>query len=180
MKKNYIGIATTAILVILMVINVFLLIRTKILMKDNAVLRENKETYILPDGYTPAAIKAAWDSSSPSPSGWVVRYASNECIYCKLDFEWERLASTIERINYRTTIILPDESYQFNDDAVIPVNAQQIAFVNIEWIRQFRFTKTPVIIVFDNNGRVLWHHVGMLNEDDYKSAEKVIVKNSKG
>jgi thioredoxin-related protein len=55
-----------------------------------------------------------------------------------------------------------------------------MAFVKMDWIKQFRFTGTPIIVIFDNNGRVLWHRGGILNEDDYKSAERTIVKNAKG
>jgi thioredoxin-related protein len=50
----------------------------------------------------------------------------------------------------------------------------------MDWIKQFRFVATPTIVVFDNNGRVLWHRIGMLKEADYESVEKVVVKNAKG
>ena len=174
MKKSIIGILTTVVLVAIMAANAFMLIRIWMLMSnDGAVLRENKASYTFPDGYTPEGTKLSWNESLPAPSGWVVRYASNGCIYCKLDFEWERLAHQLER-NYRIITLLPNEESQFAKDQMIPENAQQLVFIKMDWIKQFRFTGTPTTIIFDNNGRMIWHHQGMLGEDDYNLAKKLL------
>ena len=164
-----------AIVVIAMSVNAFMLIHTWMLMNTNATLRENKASYILPDGFTPEKTKVT--SNAPLPSGWAVRYASSGCIYCKLDFEWENLASQLERRNYRIITILPNASSQFDKDQIIPKNAWQMAYVKMDWIKQFRFLGTPTVIIFDSKGHVLWQCTGMMSSSDYEAAAKAIIKN---
>jgi len=180
MKAKIIGRLTAAALVIVMAGNAFILVRIWMLTQTDSFYREKKAVYILPEGFTPAKTKVSWGESLPAPSGWVVRYASSGCIYCMLDFEWERLVSQLELHNYRTILILPKETDQFDEDRIIPENAQQMAYVRIDWVKQFRFTGTPTLVIFNNNGRVLWHNRGMLNEADYKSAKKAVLRNVKG
>jgi hypothetical protein len=181
MKAHLIDKLATVVLIIIMAVNAFMLIRTWSLMNTNintnVVLRENKATYILPDGFAPGKTKVSWDESLPTPSGWVVRYASSGCIYCVQDSEWDRLVSQLGHLNYRTILLLPRERDQFDEDQIISQTMQQMAFVKMDWIKQFRFTGTPTVVIFDNNGHVLWHRIGMLNEADYESAEKVITRN---
>jgi thioredoxin-related protein len=174
MKKRLIEKIAFALLIVAMAVNAFMLIRIWLFMRHDGILRENKISYILPDGFTPTRAKISWNEALPTSSGWVVRYASTGCIYCRLDFEWERLVPLLERLGYRTTILLPKETDEFEDDKIISENAQQMAFVKMDWIKQFRFTGTPTVIVFDNNGRVLWHHNGMMKNVDYESARSAI------
>jgi len=169
----------TITLIIVMLINVFILIRIRLVMNTDSILREDKTSYIFPDGFTPAKMKITWDESLSAPSGWVVRYASKGCRYCALDAEWERLIPQLEHLDFRTILLLPTETDQFDEDQMIPERAKQMAFVRMDWIKQFRFTGTPTTVIFDNNGRVLWRHYGMLKEADYKSAEKAIVKHTR-
>jgi len=167
---------TTTILVIVMTVNTFMVIRIWVLVNtDEKVMQEKKSSYILPEGYTPKKTIITWNDSSSSPSGWVVRYANQGCMYCKLDFEWERLASELDRHNYRTILVLPLNENQYDEDNVIPKTAKQMAFVKTEWIKQFSFRGTPTVVIFDNNGRMIWHRNGMLTEIDYNSAIKAIV-----
>jgi thioredoxin-related protein len=147
-------------------------------MNANAILRGSKVSHVLPDGLKPQKTKIAWDESLSEPSGWVVRYTSRGCIYCNLDFEWERLTPLLEHLNYRTILLLPRETDQYDEDWIIPETAQQMAFVRMDWIKQFRFSATPTLVIYDKNGRVLWHRIGMLNEDDYQSAEKAVLRNT--
>jgi hypothetical protein len=178
MGRNLIEKSTLMILIIIMVANATILIRIWMLMRTEAILRENKTSYILPyDGYTAEKNKLSWDKSLPIPSGWVVRYARSGCVYCKLDFEWERLFSLLEHSNYRTIIALPQETDRIASVGVIPKHVQQMAFVKMNWIKQFRFTATPSVIIFNNEGRILWNHVGMMSDADYKSAKKAIGNN---
>jgi len=179
MTTKIIDKSTTILLIIIITVNVFMLIRIWSPMDTNAVLREKKTSYILPDGFTPGKTKVSWNDSLLASSGWVVRYASKGCIYCVQDTEWERLVPQLERLNYRTILLLPREADQFDEDQIISQAVRQMAFVKMDWIKQFRFSGTPTIVVFDNNGRVLWHRTGMLQEADYESAEKVIIKNVK-
>jgi len=178
MKVNLIKRLAVTVLIIVMAINGFMLIRIWSFMSDNAILRENKVSYVLPDGLTPQNKKVAWDESLSMPSGWVVRYTSMGCIYCYLDFEWERLAPVLERLDYRIILLLPRETDHYHDEQIIPESAQQMAFVRMDWIKQFRFSGTPTLVIYDNNGRVLWQRSGMLNEDDYQSAEKAVLRNT--
>ena len=176
MKRNIIENLTKIVLVIFIVIDAFMLIRIGFLLKNtDAILRENKTSYILPEGFTPAKTRITWNDSPP-PSGWVVRYARNGCIYCSLDFDWERLVSQLERLNYHTVLLLPKETNKLDEDQIFPKTAQQMAFVRMDWIKQFRFTGTPTVVIFDNNGHVLWRHRGMLKNKDFNEAEKVLLK----
>ena len=179
MKNNLTEKMIVAILAAVIMGNAFMLIRIWLPTRADSFYREKKNEYVLPDGFTPANTKISWDETLPTSSGWVVRYASRGCIYCKLDFEWERLVPQLEHLNYRTILLLPKEADQFNESGIIPATAQQMAFTDIDFIKQFRFTGTPTLVIFDNNGRLLWHKEGMLNEADYKSAEKAVVKNAK-
>jgi hypothetical protein len=179
MKGNIVEKLTTTILVLAIAVNAFMLVNIWLPTNTNVALRENKPSYILPDGFAPGKTKISWNDSLPTPSGWVVRYASKRCVYCLQDSEWERLALQLERLNYRTIVLLPKEADQFDEGEIIHQTVRQMAFVNMDWIKQFRFTMTPTVVVFDNNGRVLWHRTGMLQEADYKLAEKAITKNAK-
>ena len=164
----------STLLVIIMTINAVMLIRVWILANTNAILRDTKATYILPDGYSPDKIKISWNESVPVPSGWAIRYAGSGCIFCKLDYEWEHLAAHLERLNYRTIILLPNVASKYDEVSIIPKNAKQMAFVKMDWLKQFRFIGTPTLIIFNNRGRVIWHRNGMLSEADYIAAKKAI------
>jgi len=176
MKEKSIEIVITIVLIVIMAINVFFLICINLPMNADAILQESKATYMLPDGFSPENTKLSLNESS-SPAGWVVRYASNGCIYCKLDFYWEHYASKLESLNYRIILLLPKEEDKFDDDRIISKTLQQLAFIKPEWIKQFRFTGTPTVVIFDNNGRVLWRHAGLLKEVDYNSLKMAIEGN---
>ena len=154
--------------------NAFMLISIWTLINTDAILREIKTSYTLPDGFTSTKTKITWDDSLPPPSGWVVRYASAWCIYCNLDFEWDHLASLLEHLNYRIILLPPKEMDQINDVHKFSKNMQQMTFVKMDWIKQFRFTGTPTIAIFDNKGRMLWHHTGMLKDVDYEFVKKIL------
>jgi len=180
MKEKIIEGFTAVILLVFMALNVFILVRIWQLINIDSIYREKKAEYILPEGFTPAKTKLLWDEQLPAPSGWVVRYASKDCVYCKLDFEWERLVPLSERLNYRTILLPPTENDHFADEQIFPARALQMAYVKMDGIRQFRFSGTPTVVIFDNRGHVLWHRKGMLSDVDYESAEKAVLKNIKG
>jgi len=171
---------STILFIVVMAVNFYILIQIRLLTPQDSFYREEKAWYILPEGFTPEKTRVSWDESPPEPSGWVVRYTSSGCIYCKMDFEWERLASQLEILNYRTILLLPKEAVKLDEEQIIPENALQMAYFKMDWIKQFHFTGTPTVVIFDNNGRLLWHRSGMLNEADYESAKRAIIKNAKG
>jgi len=179
MKENLIEKFLAAVLVTVMAFNAFMLIGIWKTINTDAVFQEKKAIYALPNGFTAAGTNVVLNKSLPLPSGWVVRYVSKDCIYCELDFEWERLALHLEKHNYRTILLLAKEAGQFEKDQIVPETAQQLVFIRMDWIKQFRLTETPTVIIFNNDGRVLWSHRGMLEHADYKSAEKVIARNVK-
>ena len=179
MKENLIGKLATSVLILVIAVNVFILFRIWQMMPMDSFYREKKTEYILPDGFTPEKTKVLQDESSSALSGWVVRYASRGCIFCNLDYEWERLVPVLERNNYRTILLLPNETDQFAESRVLPESAEQMAYVKMDWIKQFRFTGTPTLVIFNNKGRVLWHRTGMLQDVDYESIVKTIENNRK-
>jgi len=96
-----------------------------------------------------------------------------------LDFEWERLVSLLDRIKYRTIILLPKEIGQFEIDRMTSKTIQQFAFVKMDWIKQFRLLGTFTVIIFDNARHILWRRSVILKEEDYISVKKVLIYNAK-
>ena len=179
MKENIIGKLVYIVLVALMAFNAFMLVSIWQLIRTDSLYRKKKVEYILPDGYTPTKTKILWEETLPVTSGWVVRYASSSCMYCKLDYEWEYLFHLLKSSNYRTLLLLPRSDDQFEEDQIQSEGIRQLAYVKMDWIKQFRFTKTPTVVIFDSSGRVLWQHRGMLKDADYESAKKVVIRNIK-
>jgi len=179
MKGKIVRNISSIVLVTFMVFNAFILIRIWQLISTDSLCREKKAEFILPDGFQPTKTKVSWDETLSAPSGWVVRYASSGCIYCKLDYEWEKLLPFLKSHNYRTLLLLPKIGDQFEEDQIQSENVRQMAYVKMDWIKQFRFTGTPTVVIFDSNGRVLWQHRGILKDADYKSAQKIVLRNKK-
>ena len=172
--RNFIAI----ILVVFMVVNAFILLQIYLVTETESLLKEKKLSYVFPDGLTPLKTKAIWSDSTSDLTGLAVRYVSSGCIYCRLDFDWQSLNNILEQLNYRTILLLPSSSERFDDDHIFPNNTQQFAFVKMDWVKQFRFTETPTTLIFNNNGQVIWHNNGMLNNDDYQLAKDAVIKNA--
>jgi hypothetical protein len=114
------------------------------------------------------------DARWMSPSGWAVRYAGRSCPYCAQDAGWARLAAELQRRDYPVTILLPRAAERFPADLVLPNDAPQVAFAPMEWLKQFRLTMTPSLLLFSGRGDLIWHRQGVLGPWDVQSALQAI------
>jgi hypothetical protein len=58
----------------------------------------------------------------------------------------------------------------FDPAGLIPATAPQVAFVSMEWVRQFRLTATPTVMLFNRAGALVWTQQGMLRPDSIDGA----------
>lgn len=114
-----------------------------------------------------------------SRTGWAVRYAARTCGYCSRDTQWQRLAPQLESADYEVIVLLPRAEEEFPEKDVVPKEAPQAVFVPMEWIKRFRLTATPSLLIFSRQGQLIWSRQGMLVPSDPESAMRAI-KRHKG
>jgi len=111
---------------------------------------------------------------SDSGKGWAIRYAEVGCKYCASDAQWKLLASKLQEAGFEIIVLLPSPKGEYPQDGLVPKGIQQAAFMNVEWIKHFRLSVTPTILLFDNRQRLLWQRQGVLDSQDVASAVRVI------
>lgn len=112
-------------------------------------------------------------------SGLAIWYGSSACPFCRKDGRWSTLAERLRLKGVQVVIVLPNAREAFNDDEVVPRGAPQMAFVNVEWQRQYRLTATPTLLIFDANGGFVWHREGQLSSADVRAAMDAVDEASK-
>jgi hypothetical protein len=133
--------------------------------RDPSDMRAN----VPPSGYSAAGEKAPLPSLSES--GWAVRYATPQCGYCRSDeAQWSMLKSKLIKKGYRIYEVPPDSVASYFDSAPELANETQISYVEVGWMKRYRFTATPTTLLFDGRGKLIWSHMGIMNKDDQKSA----------
>jgi len=135
-------------------------------------LRDGSATgFEFPDleGYGPSGEKTAGRAPRRS-GGLIVRYASQDCGYCERDVEWSHLASGAARYGFRVVFLLPSAVHAFSPDRLVPRGVRQIALVSMDWMRRFRITITPTLLVFGPDGGLLWQRQGVLSSEDTRAA----------
>jgi hypothetical protein len=125
-----------------------------------------------PDGFTAKGVRVGIVPGRRA--GWAVRYAANRCVYCRRDnTTWNRLAAELQRLGYQVIDVVPSAKDHYPNDAA-PRGAPQEAYVSVKWIRRFRLTVTPTLLIFGPDQRLIWSRQGMLYPADPKSAVRVI------
>jgi hypothetical protein len=120
-----------------------------------------------PDGFAADGEKAA---APKSPSGWVVRYSAQSCKYCRKDENlWNPLQSELQRMGYQVFVVVPSARDEFSHQDASVLGTQQLTYVNMGWIKQFRLSETPTVLIFNNDG-LIWSHQGTLGASDPASA----------
>jgi hypothetical protein len=104
----------------------------------------------------------------------VVRYAAQSCGYCARDIEWPQLAGQMRQRGVRVVVLLPRASERFSQDALVPSDAPQIAFISMEWMTQFRLTMTPTVMLYDTAGDLIWAQEGVLPPDSVARAVRAL------
>lgn len=122
----------------------------------------------LPEGFTSDGARVGSDGEHAA--GLVVRYAAAMCPYCRADRQWVPLSARLQRRGYRVVFILPFAKDRYADKDVIPRGAPQEAYISMEWIRHFRLTLTPTVLMFGPHQNLVWAHQGVLSASDVRSA----------
>jgi hypothetical protein len=129
-----------------------------------------RATYGRGDGSDPVPIPAGFTLDGTPLEINNVRYAvwfaSSKCPYCQRDEEWRRLAGILAQRGVRVIVLLPSASDAFADDGAAPENAQQVVYMNGDWIRRYPLSGTPTLLIFDRQHQLLWHRYGMLRPAD--------------
>ena len=110
----------------------------------------------------------------PSGSGVAVRYASSQCGFSARDEEWKGLASLLKERGIPVVVLLPRAEFAFPQDALVPAEATQVAYLSADWIKRYPLALTPTLLIFDADRRVVWHREGTLGPGDTKSAIRAI------
>jgi hypothetical protein len=103
-------------------------------------------------------------------AGFAVWYASSRCPYCQKDDEWRRLAVALQQRGLRVLVLLPSVADSFAADEPLLGDAQQVAYMNAEWLRRYPLSVTPTLLIFDREQRLIWHKYGMLKPADTRAA----------
>jgi hypothetical protein len=118
-----------------------------------------------PVGYDAEGMPARLDLHQHS--GWAVRFASPHCHYSQQDEPtWRRLSSELNRRGVPIYIIVPTQTDAYPKDYTSTIGAVQLSYVDMEWLRRFRLTGTPTVLLFNREGGLVWSHRGLLHEKD--------------
>jgi len=108
-------------------------------------------------------------------SGWAIRYASVSCPYCRKDnVQWELLGTKLKAAGYQLVVMVPALKDAYLEGAVVPTGTLQEVFVELGWIRHFRLSATPTLLLFDRKAGLIWGHEGTLSADDVASAVRTV------
>jgi hypothetical protein len=111
--------------------------------------------------------------------GVAIRVASKNCKYCQQDTPlWNKMAATLQQKGYHCIVLVPSAKDEYRHSDLVPAAAQQIDYVDIEWLSHLRLHVTPMLLIFDSRGNLMWSHEGVLALSDLASAERMVgIKN---
>ena len=107
-------------------------------------------------------------------AGLAVRYASKNCPFSIRDVGWEALGPTLLTRGLQIAVLTPLAELGFSKTALVPTGALQAAFINADWVNQYRLTLTPTLLVFDAEGNLIWHREGTLTQADVRAAIRAV------
>jgi hypothetical protein len=113
-------------------------------------------------------------------AGLAVWYGSSRCPYCRKDEEWRRLAPALQQRGVRVLILLPSIADAFSEEEPLLRSAQQVAYINAEWLRRYPLSVTPTLLIFDTDQRLIWHRYGMLRPADVKTVLGIVDRSIRG
>jgi thioredoxin-related protein len=76
------------------------------------------------------------------------------------------LAEELKKMGYQIIIVVPAPENEYSNNSQIPQGAPQESYVDMEWVKQFRLTVTPTLLVFDHAKGLIWSHEGVLDNGD--------------
>lgn len=126
-----------------------------------------------PSGHQVADAPGITISGGPTASGracHLVRYASTNCGYCspKYSQPWNELEKTLTGKGCDAVIVSPYSGDLPLGDATTP--EEKLAGVSLQFIRSTRFSSTPITLLLDSDWKVVWSHIGVVENDDLHEA----------
>ena len=100
----------------------------------------------------------------------LVRYASIHCGYCapKYSEPWNDLERTLTQKGCDSIIVTP-----FSGDFPLADEKnpeRRLAGVSPEFMRSTKFNSTPTTLLVDRNWRIVWSHIGVVEQSDSQEA----------
>lgn len=117
------------------------------------------------------------DAGSPPPTGagcHLVRYASIHCRYCapKYSQPWNDLERTLTARGCDSIIVSPYAGDFPLEDEKTP--RKKMAGVSSQFMKSTGFTSTPATLLVDRDWRIVWSHIGVVEDDDRQQALQAI------
>lgn len=126
-----------------------------------------------PMGFSASGDKLS--SSFPGQGGWAVRFASQNCHFCKQDeYLWAKMATKLASKHVPIYVVVPSARDAYAPGAQTQASVIQESYVNVGWIKEFHLTKTPTLLIFDGRRGLIWSHEGTLNSVDITSAARIV------
>ncbi len=118
----------------------------------------------------PLGITSTGNPPASGASCHLVRYASINCRYCSPKFSqpWNDLERTLTGRGCDSIIVTPYAGDFPLADEKTP--KQKLAGVSLQFMKDTDFNSTPITLLVDHDWRIVWSHVGVLEEDDRQQA----------
>jgi hypothetical protein len=115
-------------------------------------------------------ITASGDAPVTAASCHLVRYASLNCGYCapKYSQAWDQLERTLTSRGCDAIIVSPYATDLPLGDGITP--EQKLAGVSLQFMESTHFNSTPITLLVDRDWKIVWSHVGVLDNNDYEQA----------
>jgi hypothetical protein len=122
----------------------------------------------------PLGITAAGNPPSAGRACHLVRYASINCRYCSPRYSqpWNDLERASTAKGCDSTIVTPFAGDFPLDDEKTP--RQKLAGVSLQFMKNTGFNSTPITLLVDRDYRIVWSHVGVVEQDDGQQALQAI------
>jgi hypothetical protein len=100
----------------------------------------------------------------------LVRYASINCRYCspKYSQPWNDLERTLTGKGCDSIVVTPYAGDFPLADEKTP--EQKLAAVSLQFMKSTEFNSTPITLLVDREWRIVWSHVGVVEEEDSREA----------
>lgn len=137
----------------------------------SALLRDSRATATLAgiEAYTTNGDHL--NLGSKTGAGYVIRYASRHCGYCRRDAPaWKQAATQLAGKGFRIFTLVPSSREAYADHQVIPAGTPQIVDIGMEWVKRLSPMGTPTLLITDPDGLILWQHEGELSDQDLHAA----------
>ena len=102
---------------------------------------------------------------------WAIRYAAQGCEYCREDEPvWNDLATALRAHGFVVITVVPSARDGRPDDNAVLSSDREEVYVNIGWIKRYRLSMTPTVLIFKRDRGLVWQHQGTLARADVDSA----------